>query len=137
MIDIEFAVVGRVFDAFENAYPGGSCSSMPNSDKPPTFPHLNMMEADSYFYGPVLEAETVVFDVNVYSNKANGSKQECKAIMQLVDETMNGFGAWERVFCNQTLNADNRIYRMTARYRGVPVLESSEDGDLQYRIYRK
>jgi len=35
-----------------------------------------------------------------------------------------------RVFCTQTRNEDNRIYRMTARYRGVI---SADD----WRVYRK
>lgn len=137
MIDIEFAVVSRVFEAFKEAYPSGSYSSEPNTDTAPAFPHLNMMEMDNTFYSPVLESAEVVFDVNVYSNKTSGSKQECKAVMALVDETMNSFGAWERVFCNQTKNADSRIYRMTARYRGIPVLESTDEDTVQFRIYRR
>lgn len=136
MNDIEASVAGRLFTAFINAYPSGSYSGEPNIQSPARWPHLNVVEVDNYFYTTNLDAEQVVYDINVFSNKTSGAKQECKEIMALVNDTMLSFGTWERVFCNQTKNADNKIYRMTARYRGVAVKESDENDVVTYRIYR-
>lgn len=133
LIDIESTVFNRVAEAFSAVYPNGSRYGEP-VDSPVSFPCLTLTETDNYTYAASLTAQLwehnawVVYDVNVYSNKTSGAKQECKAIMELVDQEMQGMG-FVRLFCNQTKNQDTRIYRMTARYRGVV----SED----YRIYRK
>ena len=75
--------------------------------------------------------------VEVYSNLVSGAKQQCKEIMQLVDQTLMSFGTWDLVFCNQIKNADERIFRLRARYRGTAVQESVQDGNITVRIYRK
>jgi hypothetical protein len=69
----------------------------------------------------------LVFEANVYSNKTAGAKQECKDIMQLVDEQMQSLN-FVRLFCTPSKNADKKYFRMTARYRAV----ISEE----YRLYR-
>ena len=57
--------------------------------------------------------------------------------MSLVENALMSFGAWEQVFCNPIKNADQRIFRMKARYRGTAVQESDDNGDFLVRIYRK
>ena len=131
MIDAEAAIFDRVAQAFDAQYPGGSRYSEA-TETPPRFPCMTLVEVDNATYDRTLDPRehnaTITYEANAYSNKTAGSKQECKAIMQLVDEQMQGLG-FVRLFCNQTKNSDTRIYRMTARYRGV----ISED----YRIYKK
>lgn len=132
MIDVESTIFDRVADAYSAEYPEGSRYSEAN-DAPAKFPCLTLVEIDNYTYERSLTAELkehnawLVYEVNAYSNKISGAKQECKAIMDLVDEEMMSFG-FTRMFCNQTKNTNTKIYRMTARYRAVV----SED----YRIYR-
>ena len=70
----------------------------------------------------------VVFEVNVYSNLTSGAKQQCKDIMELVDQQLQGLN-FVRLFCNPGKNADKKYFRMTARYRAV-VSES-------YILYRR
>ncbi|MBS6475122.1 MAG: hypothetical protein KH354_03970 [Clostridiales bacterium] len=133
MIDIEAAVFSRISKAYDEKYPNGSRYGEP-TDTPANFPCLTLVEIDNYTYGQSLTAELkehhawVVYEVNVYSNSINGAKQECKEIIKLVDTEMQQLG-FKRMFLNQTKNTDTRIYRITARYRGVV----SEN----YRIYKK
>ena len=130
---MESTIFNRIADVFSASYPQGSRYGEP-VDTPAAFPCLTVMEADNYSYensftaSPQEQDTWLVYDVNVYSNKTSGAKQECKAILNLVDQEMQNM-YFTRVFCNQTKNQDNRIYRMTARYRAV----ISKD----YRVYRK
>ena len=123
MIDVESTVFAAVAVAFTAAYPIGSRYGEP-VDVPAKFPCLTLVEDDNATYERSLDTAmtehhaTVMYTVNVYSNKASGAKQECKAIMELVDREMQRMG-FTRLFCNQTRNADTKIYRMTARYRAV------------------
>lgn len=133
MIDAESTIFSRIAMAFTESYPNGSRYGEP-VDTPAKFPCLTLIEIDNSTYQnsqdiSILEHHaTITYEVNVYSNKVSGSKQECKEILSLVDEEMQQMG-FTRLFCNQTKNLDSKIYRVTARYRGV----ISED----YRIYRK
>ena len=138
MVDIESSVIDRVVKAFLEQYPNGSYSGEEITAAPTKWPHLNIIEYDNYDTDYArLESSTVVYDVNVYSNKTSGAKQECRAVLNLVDDAMRTFGKWNRLYARQTKNADSRIYRMSARYRGVAVLESETDGNLLYRIYEQ
>lgn len=133
MIDVESTIFNRVAGVFSTAYPNGSRYGEA-TDTPAKFPCMTLVEADNYTYDPSLDAAKtehhawIMYELNVYSNKVSGAKQECKAIIDLIDREMFDMG-FVRLFCNQTKNADTKIYRMTARYRAV----ISED----YRIYRK
>ena len=134
MIDAESAIFDKVASRFSQSYPDGSCYSE-LVDTPAKFPRAWLLiEEDNATYEGSLDAShrehnaTLLYSVNIYSNKISGAKQECKAIMELVDREMQNLG-FTRVFCNQMKNADIRIYRVAARYRGV----ISED----YRIYRR
>ena len=56
--------------------------------------------------------------------------------MELVRNTVNGFGKGELVVENQIRNDDERIYRMRARYRGIAVQESETTDEMTVRIYK-
>lgn len=133
MIDVESTVFAKVAAAFTAAYPNGSRYGE-QTDAPAKFPCLTLVEDDNATYEKSQDTElterhaTIMYTVNCYSNKTSGAKQECKAIMELVDGQLQQMG-FTRMFCNQTKNMDSKIYRMTARYRGV----ISED----FRIYRR
>ena len=133
MIDVEAAVFDLVADAFDSEYPNGSRYSE-DTATPPRFPCLTLIQVDNYTYDGSLDDAHhehdawVVFEANVYSNKISGAKQECKAVMQLVDSKMQSLN-FVRMFCNQTKNTDKKYFRMTARYRAVVSEET--------RFYRK
>ena len=133
MIDIESTVFNQVADAFDAVYPNGSRYGEAVTS-PPKFPCLTLEMTDNYTYQGSLDASRtehdawVVFDVNVYSNLTRGAKQQCKAIMELVDTQLQGLN-FVRLYCNPGKNADKKYTRMTARYRAVV----SEN----YMIYRR
>ena len=97
MIDVESTIFNKVAEAYSAEYPEGSRYGEA-TDAPAQFPCLTLVEVDNYTYEDSLTAEVkehdtwVVYEVNAYSNKANGAKQECKAIMSLVDKQMMSLG---------------------------------------------
>ena len=59
----------------------------------------------------------VMFEVNVYSNKTEGKKTECKEIMKVIDEVLFKMN-FKRIAMTPVPNMeDASIYRMVARYR--------------------
>lgn len=92
---------------------------------PPKFPAVFIVEVDNTVNpltsdsGSVEKSVNVMYEVDVYSNKVQGRKAECKAIIALVDEQFRRLG-FTRAFLNpvQNLN-DATVYRMTARYRAT------------------
>lgn len=132
MIDVESVVFDKCAKAFDAKFPKGSRYGEP-TETPAKFPCFTLWEADNSTYtesrdGNSEHHSTVMYELNVYSNKVSGGKQECKGIIELLDKEMLKFG-FVRMFCHQMRNQDTRIYRMTARYRGVV----GED----YVIYRR
>jgi len=86
---------------------------------PSKFPCVFIEEADNFSEiigssGKEL-ATAVMYEVNVFSNNASGKKNECKAIIKIVDDTMVGMG-FNRSMLQPIPNEDTTIYRMTARY---------------------
>lgn len=133
MIDIESTVFDTVAKAFTAAYPKGSRYGE-EVDTPVSFPCITLIESDNYTYEKSLTDEmrehhaNLMYTLNIYSNKTSGAKQECKAILVLLDEKMRSLG-FVRTMKAQTKNQDSKIYRIAARYRAVV----SDD----YRIYRR
>lgn len=92
---------------------------------PSTFPHISIVEMDNTVYDKTLSSSTtenhasVMYEVDVYSNKTSGKKTECKTLMSIIDTTMTKLG-FSRIMLQPIPNMDNNtIYRMKARYRGV------------------
>ena len=133
MIDIESTVFSQVAAAFDAAYPNGYRYG-DQTTTTPRFPCLKLEQVDNSTYeGSLDDAPTehdawILFEVNVYSNLTSGAKQQCKAIMDLVDQQLQGLN-FVRLFCNPGKNADKKYFRMTARYRAVV----SDD----YILYRR
>lgn len=133
MIDAESTIFNKVADAFDKAYPNGSRYGE-ETTSPPRFPCLTLAQVDNFTYEPSLDASHkehnawLVWEANVYSNKTYGAKQECKDIMQLVDEQLQSLN-FVRLFCTPSKTPIKNDFRMTARYRAV----ISEE----YRLYRK
>lgn len=137
MVDIESSIFDQVAEDFSAAYPNGSRYGEP-TDTPAKFPALVIYEADEYDAGYTdLDAKRVVIDVDVYSDRTSGAKQECKAIMELVEKRLMSIGPFKQMFCNQIRNVDQRIFRMKSRFRCTAVQEKEIDGNVTVRIYKK
>lgn len=124
MIDIENEISALVRGAVLERYPGADVSGQ-YVRAPARFPHVSVLEADNAMYEPTQDSggnenhARVMYEVNVYSNKSGGGKQEAKQIFQAVDEALSGAGL-TRTFYAPAPNLENAsIHRITARYQAV------------------
>lgn len=124
MIDIEnevFSIVASAVRAvYSDIYMVGEYVKTP-----PKFPCVSLVEMDNQSYqatedsGSSENHASVMYEMNVYSNKSVGKKSECKAIAALIDEQMLALG-FARTMLQPIPNLDDAtIYRMVGRYSAV------------------
>lgn len=118
MENIENQVFTKVKTAVTTTYSNALVTGV-YTPTPSKFPCVYIEESDNYSAtvgssGKEL-ATAVMYEVNVFSNNASGKKNECKAIIQIIDGVLTGMG-FERTMCQPIPNEDTTIYRMTARY---------------------
>lgn len=122
MIDVESKVYTPIAvalrDAFSGIFVSGEYVKAPSS-----FPHVSLVEMDNYTSADRLDTadeerfSTLMYEVNVYSNKTSGKKSECKKIICFIDDLMYKMN-FKRLSLAPVPNMDDAtIYRMTARYR--------------------
>ena len=92
---------------------------------PPKFPFVSLVEMDNQSYqrtedsGSSENHVSVMYEVNVYSNKTVGKKSECKSIAATIDEQMLALG-FARTMLQPIPNLDDAtIYRMVGRYSAI------------------
>lgn len=129
MIDIENQVFSRIAarlrETFKGIYVTGEYVKTPSS-----FPAVSLIEMDNV---PLRRTQTsdsvenhveLMYEVNVYSNKAAGKKTECKKIAGMVDEEMAAMG-FTRTMLNPIPDMDDAtIYRILGRYKAVVSTEN-------------
>lgn len=132
MNDIESAVFTHIAQALREAFPAVTVSGE-YRNAPPKFPFVSIEEADSYVVTRELSSAekerytAVLYEVNVYSNKASGKKAESKQILHFIDGMLYGMN-FIRISMNPVPNLeDGTIYRLNARYEAVT------DGETIYR----
>lgn len=117
----------------------GIAVSSEYTDKPARFPAVTIIETSNIVLrrmstNKIENASTILFEVNVFSNRDVAPKLEARDIMETVDAEFERLG-FVRTMMSPTPNlADATIYRITARYEGVVVPEYGVDGTI-YRIY--
>ena len=124
MIDIESQVFNRVATRVREQFPDIFMTGE-YVNSPPSFPAASLVEMDNSIREDTIDSGSnenyvnVMYEVNVYSNKATGKKSECKAIMALLDNEMTAMG-FARVSITPVPNEyDSTIYRMVARYKAA------------------
>lgn len=133
MIDIETDVFSPIAQAIKAEFPGAFVTGE-YVKAPAAFPHVSIVESDNYMTVRHLDTadserfSTLMYEVNVYSNKATGKKSECKSIMALIDNLMYGLNFTRLSMAPIPNLEDATIYRITARYR------AETDGVKIYRI---
>ena len=124
MIDIEVDVYDIVYQKAVKQFPTlfmtGEYVRSPSS-----FPCVSLVEMDNTAYRKTQTSDSVenhaevMFELNTYSNKTNGRKAECRAIMVFLDNVMGSLG-FTRMMMKPIPNLnDATIYRMVARYKAV------------------
>ena len=124
MIDCENEIFNRVAKFVRDNYP--SVYMVGEYVKsPPKFPCVSLIEMDNQSYqqtedsGSSENHVSVMYELNVYSNKSVGKKSECKTLATLVDEQMLALG-FARTMLQPIPNMeDATIYRMVGRYSAV------------------
>lgn len=124
MIDIENELFTKVATALRAQFPKIFVTGE-YVKAPPSFPCVMFMEMDNTPYrrtqtqADMENHATVMYEVDVFSNKTKGKKAECKAIVKIVDDIMLSLG-FDRPFLNPIPNQDDAtIYRMKGRYIAV------------------
>ena len=124
MINVENEVFSAVANAVRKAYPSAFVSGE-YMQTPPKFPFVSLVEMSNTAYdrtqtsGDLENHASLMYEMNVYSNKKSGKKSECKAIAALIDNELATLG-FSRTMLQPIPNMDDAtIYRMTGRYTAV------------------
>ncbi|MBQ6264899.1 MAG: hypothetical protein IJK60_05560 [Clostridia bacterium] len=122
MIDNENKIIQAVKTALETDYPDVPVYSI-TTLAPETFPCVSIEEADNYIYKKAMtnssfeNMDIVMYEVNVFSNKASGKKQQAKSIFQIIDSTLLNLG-FIREYTKPVSFNDGTAYRFTGRFKG-------------------
>lgn len=132
MVDIESqiftALAAEIRKKFKGAMVSGEYVAAPSK-----FPYVSIVEQDNYISTENMDTSdaeefaSVLYEVNVYSNKVSGKKTECRKIMELVDRMLYRMN-FTRISMTPVPNMENAtIYRLVARYT------AKTDGNTIYR----
>ena len=132
MIDVENIIFTKIAGNLRTKFKGITVSGE-YINAPSKFPYVSVVEQDNYSSTDKLDSSirekfaTVMYEVNVYSDKATGKKSQCRSIMKFVDDMMYQRN-FRRISLSPVPNLENAtIYRLVARYR------AETDGTTLYR----
>ncbi len=124
MVDIENEVFTGCADKLRNSFGEAFTVYGETVLAPSTFPCACIEESDNFSYQATRDSGTnenhaeLVYDVNVYSNKTNGKKTECKEILAVIDDYFLSIGFTRTT--KQPISLDDATkYRLFARYNAV------------------
>lgn len=106
-------------------------------DSPAKFPAVTIVEADNRIFERmrtrrIENAVRVMYEVQIFSNKASGKKAEAKSIADTADGVFASLG-FTRTMRSQVANLkDATIYRIVCRYEAVV----GENGENKFLIYQ-
>lgn len=106
-------------------------------DTPAKFPAVTIVEADNRIFERmrtrrIENAVRVMYEVQIFSNKASGKKAEAKEIANTADGVFANLG-FTRTMRSQVANLkDATIYRIVCRYEAVV----GKNGENKYLIYQ-
>ena len=124
MIDCENEIFSKVAESIREVYPSVFISGE-YIRTPSKFPFVSLVEMSNTAYdrtqssGGLENHASLMYEVNVYSNKTSGKKSECKEIASLIDNELAALG-FSRTMLQPIPNMDDAtIYRITGRYTAV------------------
>ena len=89
------------------------------------FPCVQVVEIDNRVFeratslSEIEVMATIVIEINFYSNKTSGKKEECRKMAVITDKVMEDLG-FMRILFSQTPNyEDATVYRMTGRWQKI------------------
>lgn len=124
MIDCENEIFNKVAESVKAVYPSVFISGE-YIRTPSKFPFVSLIEMSNTAYdrtqssGSLENHASLMYEVNIYSNKKSGKKSECKAIATLIDNELAALG-FSRTMLQPIPNMDDAtIYRITGRFTAV------------------
>lgn len=149
MIDIESLVFDTVYNTLHASYPNVNITAG-YDEQNAIFPAVIVRQTNNQ---PYREANTddcaenysrVTFEIEVFSDKADDGRSECKELIIAADNAMQSM-KFRRVHLNRPLNIDRTLWRQYARYEvivGKPVTTVTGTGDEQvttttFHMYRR
>lgn len=124
MIDCENEVYTRIVRMLRDKFPrinvAGEYTKTPSS-----FPHVSITQSDNSMVSDRQDTSgkenlsLVMFEINVYSNKTEGKKTECKSIAKAIDELMFSMNFKRLAFTPVPNLEDATIYRIIVRYSAI------------------
>lgn len=149
MIDIENLVFDTVYNGLHTSYPNANITAG-FDEQNAVFPSVVVRQTNNQ---PYREANTddcaenytrVTFEIEVFSDKENTGRSECKEMLMAADGIMQSM-KFRRVHLNRPLNIDRTLWRQYARYEviaGKPVTTVTGTGDEQvttttFHMYRR
>lgn len=136
MIDIESDVFDTVAAELRSKHAGIFVAGE-FIDTPAKFPAVTIVEADNRIFERmrtrrIENAVRVMYEVQIFSNKASGKKAEAKSIADTADGMFASLG-FTRTMRSQVANLkDATIYRIVCRYEAVV----GENGENKFLIYQ-
>lgn len=124
MIDVEVDIFDELARAILDEYPEAFVSSE-YVEAPPQFPAVSIIETNNVTNESTEDSSgeevmaAITYTVDVYSDSQSDAKQECKAILNVVDQRMRKCNM-TRLMSSTVDNArDPTVYRLIARYTGL------------------
>lgn len=124
MIDVESELFSTIESAVRVEYPDIFMTSE-YVKSPSSFPCVSLVEVDNTTLRNTQSTTgqenhvTVMYELNVYSNKTKGRKAECKEIVAFIDNLLMNRN-FTRTMLEPVPNQDSAtIYRMLGRYRAI------------------
>lgn len=122
MIDVENQIYTPIAEALREQFPSILVSGE-YVNAPSRFPYVSLVEQDNYTTESHMDSRdterfaTLMYEVNVYSDKAGEKKSVCRKIMKFVDVLMYSKN-FRRISLSPVPNLENAtIYRLVARYK--------------------
>lgn len=149
MIDVENLVFDTVFNQVRNVYPTVEINKG-YIDENAVYPCIIVRETNNV---PVQRMDTddcaenfsrLTYQVDVYSDKTDTARSECRELLKLVDDAMQNM-KFRRIHMSEPLNIDRTIFRQYARYSvivGKGVTTTTGEGNeavstTTFQMYRR
>lgn len=124
MITLETEVIDAIDDVLSVRYPSAFVTAgyIKSASQ---FPCVQVVEIDNRVFerattlSKIEVMATIVIEINFFSNKTSGKKEECRQLAAITDEVMEGLG-FMRTMLSQTPNyEDANVYRITGRWQKI------------------
>lgn len=149
MINVENLVFDTVFNGVRTVYPDMEVTKW-FIEENAKFPHIVIKETNNV---PVQRMDTddcaenfsrLTYQVDVYSDKADTARSECRDLLALVDGIMQGM-KFRRIHMNEPLNINRTVFRQYARYSVIvgkgfiktEIVDGKEVEKTVFQMYRR